>query len=324
MLEKWVDEAYYDFSDEMQKTLARWVRNKIDKDGIPPRLLHLMKQKDRQRKPLSQYTVPPPPALSRADFDPVLVRDPHKVITQYNEKELAQQLTLLTLHIHNHLLPCEFMGCKWLPNNAGHNAPNFRVYRDMINKVANWTIFAIVSQEDFDTRVQTVKKLYLVCEELRTMTNWDMLVAVHGGMSALPSTTLRNTHYAVENSEMGPLVRELKEILAHQGRSKLLFDYMAREPDTPQPVFPSIVVSLKQLEYMEEHPAEVDGQINFFRMSLEHSLIKHLLNAKGSILPYQPIPKLQAVFTLYKVKDMQDLISMAYRCEPPQNEAYYD
>ncbi|KAJ9454318.1 Ras guanine nucleotide exchange factor R [Diplonema papillatum] len=325
LLEHWVSEMYYDFTDDMQKTLSRWVRTRIDRDGIPTKLLHLMKQKEKNRKPLSAWTVPPPPAVSRADFDPQLVREPVTVLADFSAFEIASQLTILTLHLHNNLLPCEFMGCKWLPgNDMSHKAPNFRAYRDLISKVANWVEYAIVSEENFDTRINIVKKLYLVCQELRQMTNWDMLVAVHGGISALPSASLRNTHYHVENKELGPLVQELNEMLAHHGKTKIFQDSMIQKPDVPQPVFPSIVVYLKQLEMMEEHPAEADGVINFFRMALQHNLIKHLLQSKGVKLPYQPIPKLLAVFTLYKIKDQQDLIQMAYRCEPPQPEHAYE
>eukprot|EP01063_Lacrimia_lanifica_P015970 TRINITY_DN22608_c0_g1_i1.p1 TRINITY_DN22608_c0_g1~~TRINITY_DN22608_c0_g1_i1.p1 ORF type:complete len:573 (+),score=280.55 TRINITY_DN22608_c0_g1_i1:62-1720(+) len=318
LLERWVETAYFDFTDEMYRTLSRWVRTRIDRDGIPPRLLYLMRQREAFRKPLSAHVVPPPPALTRAEFDPLLLKEPLRLLAEYSVEEIAQQLTLLTLHIHSHLLPCEFMGCKWLPGNGlGHKAPNFRAYRDLINKVANWTEFAVVSCEDQENRENIVKKLYLVCQQLRTMTNWDMLVAVHGGLTSLASQSLRQTHYSVENSEIGPLVEELNAILAYQGRTKILYELMVQKPETPQAVFPSIVVYLRQLELMEEHPTEVDGQVNFIRMALEHNLIKHMLQSKHAKLPYSPIPKLQAVFTLYKVKDQQDLITLAYRCEPP-------
>ena len=55
-MEYWVDNAYFDFTDEMQRTLQRWVRATIDRDGIPSRLLQVMRQKESQkvRKPLSK------------------------------------------------------------------------------------------------------------------------------------------------------------------------------------------------------------------------------------------------------------------------------
>ena len=147
-----------------------------------------------------------------------------------------------------------------------------------------------------------------------------MLVAVHGGISQLPSANLRSTHYHVEKqSELHPLVTELNDILS-RNRTKILQEKMIAPPEQAQPVFPSLVIFLKQLEIIEEHPAEEDGQINFFRMSLEHNLIKYMLSAKGAKLSYAPIPKLQAVFTLYKLKDPQELIAMSHRCEPPEEE----
>ena len=174
----------------------------------------------------------------------------------------------------------------------------------------------IVSEEDFELRVNLLTKLYMVCEQLRQLTNWDMLVAVHGGMSSSSSTVLRRTHYAVENSDIGPLVVELNELLAHQGRTKLLQDFMLQNPDPPQPRFPSIVVCLKQLELVEEQPAELDGHINYFRMALEHNLIQFLLQAKGMHLPFAPIPKLLAVFSRFRVKDQEELRMLSYNCEP--------
>ena len=100
-LERWVENAYFDFSDEMQRTLHRWVRATVDRDGIPTKLLHMMRQKESQkmRIPLSKMRTPPFPGVTSADIDPLLMKEPVRVLANYSEVEIAQQLTLLTLHV---------------------------------------------------------------------------------------------------------------------------------------------------------------------------------------------------------------------------------
>eukprot|EP01065_Artemidia_motanka_P030453 TRINITY_DN36484_c0_g1_i1.p1 TRINITY_DN36484_c0_g1~~TRINITY_DN36484_c0_g1_i1.p1 ORF type:complete len:564 (+),score=189.57 TRINITY_DN36484_c0_g1_i1:59-1693(+) len=322
-LEHWVRTAYFDFTDEMSKTLFRWAAARIDRDGIPSTLTHLMKQREGDRVPLEAQRALPPPELGRADFDALLVRDPMRVLADFSDREIAEQLSILTLHIHNSLLPCEFVGCRWLPTSGMMDqVPNFNAYRNLINKIANWACYAVVCEEHFETRVSIVKKLYLVCEALRDMSNWDMLVALHGGMSQGPSVRLTNTHYHVRASELSRTVSELNELLANQGKTKLLQDLMIQPPDRPQPRFPSIVVYLNQLKIIEDHPAVADGQINFFRMSLEHNLVKYLLCSKGVKLPYEPIPRLLGAFTLFKTKDQAELNMLSHRCEPGEHSLH--
>eukprot|EP01062_Namystynia_karyoxenos_P067724 TRINITY_DN61775_c0_g1_i1.p2 TRINITY_DN61775_c0_g1~~TRINITY_DN61775_c0_g1_i1.p2 ORF type:complete len:586 (+),score=217.63 TRINITY_DN61775_c0_g1_i1:71-1759(+) len=319
-LEHWVKTAYFDFTDDMTRTLFRWAVTRMDRDGIPSTLTQLMKQREADRVPLEAQRVPPPPELGRADFDALLVRDPTRVLADFSERDIAEQLTILTLHMHNNILPCEFIGGRWLPSSGQTDqVPNFKAYRNLINKVANWACYAVVHEEHFETRVNIVKKLYLVCDALRDMSNWDMLVALHGGMSQGPSIRLTNTHYHVRQSELGRMVGELNELLANQGKTKLLQDLMIMPPDRPQPRFPSIVVYLHQLKIMEDHPATIDGQINFFRMSLEHNKIKYLLCSKGVKLPYEPIPRLLGAFTLFKTKDHSELNQLSHRCEPGEH-----
>ena len=55
LLETWIETAYFDFTDDMHRTLLRWTANRIDRDSIPTRLLDLMKQNEHLRKPLSAY-----------------------------------------------------------------------------------------------------------------------------------------------------------------------------------------------------------------------------------------------------------------------------
>lgn len=313
-LEHWVRTAYFDFTEEMVKTLLRWTATRIDRDGIPSTLTQLMKS--RKPVPLEAQREPPPPELGRNDFDALLVKEPVRVLTEFSERQIAEQLTRLTLHHHNNLLPCELVGCRWWAANGQTDVPNFKAYRKLINKVANWACYAVVCEAHFETRVSHVKKLYLVCDQLRDMQNWDMLVALHGGMTQGPSVRLTQTHYHVRQGDHGRMVMELNELLANQGKTTMLQDLMIQPPDKPQPRFPSIVVYLRQLKMMEDHPAMTEGQINLLRMSLEHNLVHFLLCSKGVKLPYEPIPRLIGAFTLFRAKDQPELMRLSKICEP--------
>ena len=105
-------------------------------------------------------------------------------------------------------------------------------------------------------------------------------------------------------------------VLQNQGNTPLLQNLMLQPPSKPgQARFPSIVVYLQQLKVIEDYPAIQDDQINFFRMSLEHNLVKFLLLSKGVKLPYKPIPKLLGAFTFFRQKDKRQLDELSALCE---------
>ena len=300
LLENWVERFYFDFAeDNVHRRLSQFVHEKIDADGMPSKVLVLMKICDRtalaNRKPVIL-----PGIVSRSLATSA-------VLAQYPPREIANQLTLLTLFVHNQLFPSELLGRQW-DGPSAVNVPNFILYRDVINKVSNWVSYTIVSEKDQKVRTHNMAGLLDLCDELHKMNNWDMLVAVYGGISD-PSVARLTTTAAMLPEHAMQLLPKFEELLSLKGTSKVLKSAMA---SSQRPRFPSIVVHLRDLLYLEETPAKTEsGMINFLRCIHQYNLVSFLLDGQHQKLEYVPNLELMGVFSKWKIVDDRALANLS-------------
>lgn len=291
VLEAWVDKYYFDFAeDAVYHRLHKFVRDKVDTDGAPSVVLAKMKVNDRtalaQRKPKLL-----PGVLNKS-------LTPSTVIASFPPKDIANQLTLLTLHVHNQVRPPELLGRQW-EGAAAANVPNFIAYRDFINKVSNWVSYAILSEQSESARVNNMAQLLLLCDELLRMNNWDMLVAVYGGITdpSVARLTLTANNLPREAQQLLP---KFEELLSLKGTTKMIKHAMA---SSPRPRFPSIVIHLRDLIHLDQVPKEADGMVNFVRCIQQYNLVNFLLDGRFQRLEYVPNLELMGVFSFWPVVD---------------------
>lgn len=300
LLEHWVERYYFDFADDaLYHTLTRFVQEKIDANGMPAKILMLMKVGDRTALANRKPTVLPG-IVSR-------VLSGSTILAQYSAKEIANQLTLLTIFVHNKIFPSELFGRRWAGSQVV-NVPNFVSYRDLVDKVSNWVSYTIVSERDPKVRVHNLAAVLDVCDELHKSNNWDMLVAVYGGIS--DPVVARLTHTAVQLPEHSMrLLPMFEELLSLKGTSKVLKNAMA---NSQRPRFPSIVVYLRDLSYLEETPIKTaDDMINFLRCIHQYNLAKFLLDGKHQQLDVIGNLELQGAFSKWKIVDENMLQRMS-------------
>jgi hypothetical protein len=300
VLEEWVDKYYFDFSeDTVHGKLHRFVREKVDTNGAPSKILSLMRHGDRSA--LSSRKLKPLPGVLNKSLLPtaILGRD--------DPKGLAHQLTLLTLHVHNAINAPELLGKQWEGPTAA-NVPNFIQYRDFINRVSNWVTYAIVSEQGEGARITNMAQLIRLCDELLRINNFDMLVAVYGGITD-PSVSRLSQTYAALPQDARSIFPKLEELLSNRGTTKMVKHAMA---SAPRPRFPSLVIHLRDLVHLDQLPAESDGAVNFMRCVQQYNLVKFLLDGQHQRLEYVPNAELMGEFTYWKIVDDRILNTLSH------------
>ena len=293
MLEHWVERYYFDFSDTAtRQRLHLWVSQKIDVDGAPSKILYLMKTKDfRPLRDRLQDRLLPGVVYKNQLLTPTAM------LTKYSHVILAKELTFLTQIVHSRIYPSELLGRQWDGPDAS-NVPNYITYRDFFARVNNWATYAVVSEGDFSTRVQNLAKLILLCEELNQQRNWDMLVAVHGGISEQIVRNLTSTWDGLP-AEVRPILSSLNELLNARGSWRNLKQAIK---DSKRPHFPCIASYFREIQFLEEQPAQRDGYVNFYRCIQQHNLLSGLLDGKSATLEtYVAQPEIHGQFAFWDV-----------------------
>eukprot|EP00759_Apiculatamorpha_spiralis_P035489 PhF_6_TR36205/c0_g1_i1/m.52813 len=301
MLETWTSKYLFDFADEaLYKTLHKWLREMVDRDGIPGKCLENLRG---DRSPLSRRI----PKVLPGIHSPAHI--PSRILgNDFTSKEIAKQITLLTSHVFNNILNCELIGKQW-EVDGGKNVPNFVAYRDYINILVNWTTYAVVNEADLATRINNMTKLYAICGDLMDLNNWDALVAVYGGLCDASVVRLTGTTSQLPE-QIQPLMTKLDSLLSSRGTSKALKNAMAA---SPRPHFTSIVTHLRDLVYIEETVPMTtpEGHINFLRAITEHNLVRVLLDGRGSHWDIAPIMEVLGAFAAWRLLDDDVLMEMS-------------
>ncbi|ORC91821.1 guanine nucleotide releasing protein [Trypanosoma theileri] len=199
-------------------------------------------------------------------------KTPTSLLIQYSPREIAAQITILTSHVHHYLTGPELIGQRWNTEEAVF-IPNFIQYRDFFSQVNNWVSYAIVSEGDLERRSLNLAAMIFVCDELHKMRNWDMLVAVYGGLRDPSVERLHHTWSSLPRDVI-EVSTKLQNLLNPDAGYKTLKDIM-REGKRPQ--FPCIAVFIEDLVELESEKNSQQGFVNFGRCLQQYQLLQYLL-----------------------------------------------
>eukprot|EP00758_Cryptobia_borreli_P002178 Tbor_TRINITY_DN2838_c0_g1::TRINITY_DN2838_c0_g1_i1::g.23142::m.23142/K03099/SOS; son of sevenless len=300
VLENWVTRCFFDFSDDtLYRHLNDFVREKIDTDCAPPRILTLMRDGIRAslhlRQPLTM-----PGTVNRTMTTSAL-------IAQYLPREIADQLTILTQLVHSRIHPYELIGGLWEGPRACH-VPNCVSYRDFFSRVSNWVTYSIVSETDSFRRTANWAAILSICDELMKLKNFDMAMAMYGGLMEPPCDRLTHTWGAL-SPQANLLSEKFKKLFSAKSNWKNI-KYAIR--CASRPFFPCIAIFMRDLKQLEDLPMIQDGGIHYYRCIAQYTLISMLLEGgKSRVDNIIPNADIQGVFSFWKLVDNKALMDMS-------------
>lgn len=306
-LERWVQYAPFDFAEyDVADRLRRWAANAMDTARVPGRLLQLLQVADRT--PLRHRQAPILPGVPKRGQSATFL------LSEIAPREVATQLTLLSSHVHNAIHPTELIGRRWVGPLAV-DVPNFVQYRDVFTRVSNWTSYAVVSERDPVRRTQNLAALLYLCEELVRLHNWDMVVAVHGGLTESCVARLKRTWDALPD-DVRVLDDKITQLMSAKGSWQTLKEAMQ---GSARPHWPCIASYFRELAGIEELPVTNDdgATINFHRCVQLHGMIQFLCEGqKVDTSEWQEVPEVLGTFSFWKLVDDRLLMNWSLEVEP--------
>ena len=304
VLERWVSECFFDFADDVvYSKLNDFVREKVDTDSAPPRILQLIREKNRTALQLRGRQQLPGSVNKKLVPSALLTVEPSAI---------AVQLTILTQLIHSRIEPHELIGGLWNGPQSVH-VPNFVAYRDFFARVSNWVTYAVVSEADFGRRVRNLDVLLQTCRELLASRNFDMAMAVYGGLTEPPCERLTQTWRELPAKTEG-LLEDFRDVFSAKSHWKNLKTTIRK---STRPYFPCIALFMNDLKHLEDLPMVKDGLIHYYRCVAQQSLITMLLEG-GRALVDKLVPNydIQAAFAFWRVVSDDTLKDMSLDIQP--------
>jgi Rap guanine nucleotide exchange factor 1 len=219
----------------------------------------------------------------------------------YDELEIARQLTIIDFMLFAEIRPQELLGQAWM--KAKHKAQNVLQMISRANDVSLWVCGLILSPARAKVRALRFAKLIRIAGCLRDLNNYSTLMAFLGGFNNSAIFRLNFTKKYIPKKEV-QLLDRLEAVMAVE---KSFAAYRAALHGANPPVIPYMGCYLSDLTFTDEgNPDEINGLINFGKRLLVYRCI-------DEIKRFQQVP--------YLLKQV-DAVTMHVRDIPCHDESY--
>ncbi|TFK21224.1 ras GEF [Coprinopsis marcescibilis] len=171
--------------------------------------------------------------------------------------ELARQLTILEAEMFQQIRPNECLN--WVRQNNGKN--NITLVIQMSNKISEWVVELILSNDDPWKRGQIVKHFIGTADWCRKLTNFSTMFAIVSGLTGPPIRRLQETWGHVSKRSMDQLAT-CETILDSK---KSFSNYRQLMASVVPPCLPFVGVFLTTLKFVQDGNCDElpSGVINF-------------------------------------------------------------
>lgn len=326
MLKTWLDSHFYHQEDwDVLSSLENFIREDI-KECMPQaaeQLLKLVEKRLRDSRSvsskISRLSIMSPSSVF-ADWQSTLEEPPVPVLPKNLKRfrlqdidplELARQLTLVDSIMYQQILPIELVNKAW-SDKQSLDAPHIKQLITYSNQLTGWIAETIVMEEDIKRRSAVVKYFILVADRLKSMNNFNSLMAVLAALNSSPVHRLKRT-FDLLSSKTRVLLEDLKLTMA-PGQNFLTYRQMLRS--CKPPCVPFLGLYLTDLTFIE------DGNPNQIKS------MPHLINIDKRIKTASKIREIrqfqQTPFNYIEIPELQDYIDFNLKQSIIDTESLYD
>ncbi|KAJ1569768.1 hypothetical protein HK405_004497 [Cladochytrium tenue] len=341
VMKQWV-EMYYQEDDEDKEVLQEmraFASAKMQEEDA--RLAsHLLKLIERREQGLMKKILVT--SMGKDVPAPILPRNLKKLkFLDLDPLEIARQLTIIDSKVFNRIQPVEFLRKAW-NDKANEVAVNVKTMIAMSNQVSGWVTQSILSENDHQKRKRLIVHFIAIAEKCRTLNNFNMLVAILGGLDTAPIRRLRRT-WTVVPSKSSSGLEVLRETM---GSANNFSRYRETLHSINPPCVPLLSLYLNDLTFIEDgspnflkpggaaaqsattsatgEPAPHQEQlVNFGKRMKTSEVIREVQQFQSAPYLFTQVPELQEFLreSFAETVDETDLYNLSLSLEPREYEA---
>eukprot|EP00698_Gefionella_okellyi_P018319 TRINITY_DN547_c0_g1_i1.p1 TRINITY_DN547_c0_g1~~TRINITY_DN547_c0_g1_i1.p1 ORF type:complete len:563 (-),score=100.42 TRINITY_DN547_c0_g1_i1:341-2029(-) len=317
----WLEHHYSDFSEQLLSAVKHFAR-RLRADGHPEasaEILKIVSEKSAliqidpavaKRHALSIVVKPkpqapaPPPLVSKAS--PVTMFD-------YDDEEIARQLTLMDFALFANIQPNEFFGQAWVKQKA----PNIKAYIEHFDRTAKVVASAILLQQSAVGRSFVISRITRVAAYLRQMNNFNTMMALKCALAHTAVKRLKTTFS--ELPEPVNAAYSAMDNLLSSDNSFAKYRECLRAHTPGVPLIPFLGVHLRDVIFIEDGNPALMGPfklINFQKCRMLYDVIARVAHAQHCPYNYHPIAQFRTLFFMLPVLSDRQLFALSVHREP--------
>ena len=256
-------------------------------------------------------------SLVELKLEPKIPLSPGKFLTVFNEREIANQLTLVESQIYRRIMPREFLSQAWAKEKLKYRAPNVRALIARSTALSWWVASSILWQPSLKERSRVLTKLINVGEHLLQLNNFNSLMALISGINLSPIYRLKHTW-----SEVAPAaVSTFRKLEAVMSSESSFASYRKHLHMANPPCVPFLGVYLTDLTFSDDgNPDNIGSLINFSKREQMFSVMQEILQYQS--LPYRVeyVAHIAAFLNELPSNDENNLYSISQKVEPKNSD----
>ena len=206
--------------------------------------------------------------------------EPHprfELLTRFNVRELAQQITLIDEGLYKSIRLMELTG------EARHDkqkSPNVHRFIDFSNEVSNWVANAILRETNTKDRAKIMSNLIALCDHLKSIRNFNSMMSILAGLTVSAVNRLRQTQRLMPpNSQK--IYQQIQVEMGAIGSFKLYREILRNGSG---PCIPFMGVTLNDITFTEDGNSDhtKDGLVNWTKRTLLFSTLSQFMEYQKS------------------------------------------
>ena len=230
--------------------------------------------------------------------------------------ELARQLTVFSSLKYYSIARSELLDGAWNIPRLKHRSPNICALTTQFNQLASWVQTIILTEPILSIRIQKMKYLVEVQQELFKMQNYFDLFAIFLGFDN-PSIFRLKQHRTQLTQIQQNFLNELDTLGSPADNSKNVLEIHSNALKSGKPSLPYLPVLLGILfKYTDGTEAVVNGLVNLRKCRRMLSLMKDVESFQKLKYIFLPIEQVQKKLMKLDIMDDDSLNELSYDVEP--------
>eukprot|EP01114_Cavostelium_apophysatum_P011471 TRINITY_DN2574_c0_g1_i1.p1 TRINITY_DN2574_c0_g1~~TRINITY_DN2574_c0_g1_i1.p1 ORF type:complete len:785 (-),score=212.30 TRINITY_DN2574_c0_g1_i1:43-2397(-) len=313
VLKYWIENQFHDFDENLLPKLSNFIQQTIRKDPqtqmgeMSKRLESEMAKKMEERKVQRVAIEVAEPITIGAGM-----QSPAEMFLNFNETDIAKQLTLVEFRIYSRIQPSELLNQAWNKPQLKHRSPNILSLISRSNKISFGVASLILWHAQPAERAKTIEKWIRIATNLRDLNNFNSLIAIIAGLNTSAVSRLKQTWDLV-----GKVPKE--NLQKYQGifdpsNSSKIYRAARNEATSKGPTMPYIGTTLSDLTFAEDgNPDNLQDNKNLINFAKRELICKLVMDFQlnqhptYNIQPSEPVYTLIAEMPFTEDKELYDL-----------------
>jgi hypothetical protein len=309
VLKQWLEKHYSDlqYAEDIECTLTANLTKflevvKIDYPTTAAQLKKLVEKKGSLRSSTVSIRSPIPnrPRTKQAGF------------FDYDELEVARQLTLMEFDWFKQIQPTECLNQAWTQSKS--DAPNICTMINRSNTIPFWVATEIVQRDNIEERVAFLRKFITIADHCRSICNYNGLMEILSGLNMTAIYRLKRT-WASLSPRVLNMFQSLNQLMSPDANFKVYRELLKKDT---QPRVPYLGRYLTDLVFTEDAmPLYLaNGLVHFWKCRAIAQIILDLTSHQKQPYMFEIVPEIQNYLQKCKGLTENALLKLSRKLEP--------